>query len=869
MSASGPDPVDPFSASGGGGMPFDVTALLQSARKFFWVPLVLAPIGLVVAFIYAKTTTPVYRSSAELRLEKPMAPAASLSGVTMDNSMSSEDLNTILKTFINPTTAKMVVEKLHLTEKPYFLDNGRRNASEGEIVGYLLGNTKASIVAGTKLLLVSVDFHDPNMSMELANAMAEEGIAWDSDQRAAALRLNVKYLEDEVKQLESNLTESEKKLTDYMRDLGIISIDQDLNIESDKLRDLNMRSIEAHAKRVQLESSFKEIQDFRKDPNALLGIESIRSAPGVATLINRVDDLKGNLARLSKRYRPGNPFMIQAETELAEVEASLRRQVLDVALGIEASLAVARSNEAGISAEKEKQEQKVIKISEESIPSNVLRRQVETDRLAYEAALKKRNEELSQTRSQLVTMQISAPAGPGYMVSLSTSKMVLIGAFGGFCLGLGIIFLIAQFDKSLKTVEAAEKALKLPVLAAVPRYEPPVENDHLSLLDYPTMEDRYSAAAEAFRTLRVALDPPDSEQEYASILMVGSVHGEGTSFCSINLAVVMGQSGQRTLLVDANLRRPILEERIFKSSGHYGLTDYLVGNAAFSGIIRTTAAENVDVVTAGTPNAHPVELLSRARFAEFLVEARSLYDRVIFDGAPLTEVSDTLGFAHHCEVSCLIARAGKINPAVGSRAVELLERAGVRPTGVVLNDVVSLFPIKRKEKAEPREAVYSSDGFEFPVYCPSCNRSYESPEQFVQRTAPPGDGWTTAEQGLNHQNKRMVRRCVCNALIILPPTKRRDSSSSGMQRRDAFADLLAILLKSGMDRDEARTKLLLTVKVWRTELNGEARRENSDASRQRRKLFDEVLAHLVKGGLSEDEARTRLLNTIKIWQNAP
>ena len=849
-------------------MPFDVAALLQAARRFFWIPLILVPVAFLASYIFAKTSTPMYRASAELRLESPMVAAAASPGSTVEG-MSPEELNTVIKTFVNPTVAREVVKKLKLTERPYFNGGKQKFPSEDDLVTFLMANTKASIVTGTRLLQVSVDYQTPNGAMELANAMAEAGIKFDRDQRGAALQQNVRYLEDEVKKLEDNLVVSEKKLNEYTRQLGSISVDEELNIESDKLKDLNARAVDAQGRRLQIENAYKEIQAYRDDSDALLGIESIRSAPGVATLIAKVNDLKGNLAKLLQRYRPGHPFVIQAKTELAEVEQSLRQQALDVAKGIEGSLAAATRNEQGVAAEKAQQEEKVIKIQAESIPSKVLKRQVEADRMAYEAALKRLNEELSQTRSQLVMLQMSSPAGPGYMVSMGTSKVVGGATLGGLFVSLGLIFLIAQLDKSIKTVEAAESALKISVLAAVPKYEKTHGKEDLMLLDYPVIQDKYSSTAEAFRTLRIAIDPPDSTEERAFILMAGSIHGEGTSFCAMNIAVMLGEGGQRTLLVDANLRRPSFEERIFASSGHYGLSDYLTGQAQFSSIIRSTPADNVDVVTAGTPNVHPAEILARPRFTEFLEEARLLYDRVVFDSAPLTVVSDTMGFAHHCDTLCFVVRAGLTPPAVAKRALELFARGGVTPNGIVLNAVASLFPIKNRKAREPEEIVPSEEGMEFPVHCPSCHRSYASADDFVQRTSPPGSDWVGTESTPNDRNQRIVRTCPCNALIVLPPIKRRDSSADGVHRREAFSELLSILQKGGLARDEARTKLLLTVKIWRNEMNVDGRRENSEASLQRKKLFNEVLHHLVAGGLSEVEANARLLHSIKIWQHAP
>jgi len=869
MLNSSPDPSDIFSNSGGGS-PFDLAGILHAARRFYWLPLIIAPVAAVVAIVYAKTSTPEYRAIAEIRLEsRSVAPAASLSGPSAEGAMSPEDQNTIVRTFVNPIMARDVVHQLKLTERPYFTNSGQRHPSEDDCVSFIMGNTKATVVTGTRLLQIAVDYPDPNVAMELANAMAEAGMKFDRDQRADALRENVRYLEDEVKKLEANLIASETRLNEYTRTLGSISIDQDVNIAVDKLKDLNMRSTEARAKRLQIESSYKEIQSYQGDSDALLGIESIRAAPGVASLISKANDLKGNLAKLSKRYRPNNPFIIQAQTELAEVELSLRQQALDVAKGIEADLAAARHNEEGVAAEKTEQEEKVIQVKEQSIQSNVLRRQIEADRLAYEAALQRLNKELSQTRSQLVMMQMSGPAGPGYMVSMTARKMVGVAALGGLFLGLGLIVLIAQFDKSIKTVEAAEAALGLSVLTAVPKLPRRKGEEELTFQEYPVLQDRSCPAAESFRTLRVAVEPPVGVEDNSLILLVGAEGKEGTSFCALNLAMALGQSGQRTLLVDADLRGSCLEERIFGSTGQYGLSDFLTGRASFPNIIRSTPAENVDVVTAGTPNARPAELLSRDDFAVFLEEARSLYDRIVFDSAAVTSVSDTLRFAHLCHTVCFVLRADKTTPAVAKRALELLNRSGVKLAGVVLNGISPTFQIRLRGANLPEEVFSSKGTFEFPVRCPSCNRSYASADDFVHQTGPPGPQWTSNVSAWNEQSERIVRRCGCSALIVLPPVMRRDHSSKGEQRREIFADLLAVLEKSDLSRDDARTKLLLTLKMWRNELSDDARREASEASQQRRVLFDEVLDRLVTGGLTRSDAEAKLMHAIRTWRDAP
>lgn len=901
---------DPFSASGGQSA-FDVKTALLTLRKYFWIPILTGGFAVLLAFVYLKTVQPIYRSQAEIKVERRSATqAVSVSGgSSVDGASDPADLKTIEQSFISPMLMQRVVNVLDLTKHDGFIGKGRpaSSVSEGELVGYLMGHSKVALVPDTRLIEISFENWNPEMAQKVTNAIVEQGVEFDKDQRIAAVSANVTYLQEEVRKLEANLRASEEKLNSYTQQLGNVSIDNELNITADKLRELNTRSTVVRSERMKLESDYEQIQTILDDPEKLLLVESIRKVPAVESLYTKVNELKNQVAKLEQRYGPEMPVMIQTKTELKQVEKALNAEVLQAPKSVEVALAAARRNEASSLQEQADQEKEVIKLRELSVPARVLQRQIEADKLTYEAALKRLNEELSQVRSQPVLLQLVAPAGPAIKANTSSVKVLATAAMAGLMVGAGLIFLIMQLDSSIKSVEDAETALKLAVLANVPRYASDRPEDTLAeakaaadqkssvkdlasrlaetsglkkkyeevagkgdlaipdLAHSPMVKDEYSMTAEAFRTLRASIQMIEEAGRGNLILVTSALPAEGKSFCSLNLGVALAQSGLRTLLVDAQLRTPVLEERIFASRGHRGLTDFLLGSAIFSSVIRSSSISNLDVVTAGSASPHPAEILSRTRLRDFLDEAQQHYDRIVFDSASITPVSDTLCFARFFPVICLVVRLGRTTRRSAERALELLGRSGAKPFGVVMNFAAE--PSGRGEydlSHAPRENAFTLD---FPKTCKSCGRVYEDFEDYLKRTQPPADDAVPAEA---KHSVQVFRLCQCGNMVVVPSSNRRDFSSAGVRQREIFGELLDQLVNAGRPREEARAKLLLTLKIWRNEIYSDSAGDTTSKAGQRRhQLFTELIDQLAKGGLQREDAQAKILLAIKIWHDAP
>ncbi len=854
MSFNELDPDGISASTPGAAGAFDVTAILKTALRYYWIPLVTTGMAILAGFAYLKTAEPVYRSSGEIKVERRTdrdPDAEQGEAVSLFENAAAEDLKTIERVFLSPALIDRVIKALDLGARDGFVSKGlpARDVSEGDLRTYLATQSQVSLIPDTRLIQVSFESWNPVIAQEVARALVKEGIDYYRDQRMEAVNTNIRNLREETKKLENNLMGSEEKLNDYMRKLGSVSVDQELNLVALQLRELNSTLSVLKTERLKFESDFVQIAESRDDADKLILIRSVRDLPSVLALSSRANELRGNFAKIQERYGFKHPYKRQAESELNAVEQSLKEEVLKAPQSIETALNVARRNEQSLIEEQAKLEAKVIQIKAQAVEFQVFQRQVDADRLSYETALKRLNKELAQGRIQPVLIQAVGEPGYGYRASLGPIRILATSLVGGLMLGAGIILLLAQSDKSFQSVEDIERTLGLSVLASVPIVLPPEGESFLPRkCPVPVQDDRESSAAEAFRTLTAFLQADEAAGLGQLVLLTSAEGGEGKSFCCLNLAVAQAQSGQRTLLVDASLSRPVMGEWLLGEGENVGLSDYLLGEASFSSIIMASPYSNLDLVTAGASRSHFVEIFSRSRFREFLEEARVLYDQIIFDTAPITTASDTLSFARFFPVICLVVEAGKTSRESVVRATELLTRAGAKPTGVVFSR-----DRQRDIRRKPLRAVSELDS---EVLCASCGRRYSSREECIRSTVPCG-------------GSAFARQCSCGGAIVLPRASRRDSSAQGQLRRDIFGELLDRLQAAGLPRDKARAMLLLTLKVWRNEIGEDPQRDTSQAGMRRRELIETFLTEVGKAGLGREEAQAKLLEAAKSWRNAP
>ena len=326
------------------------------------------------------------------------------------------------------------------------------------------------------------------------------------------------------------------------------------------------------------------------------------------------------------------------------------------------------------------QEKVLLALEGKLIPYRALQREYESDRVLVESVLQKLKEStLTLGVAQEGNFQVVEPAVQASSLANRRWYIVLGALVGGALLTAGATAGLHLLDSSVRPVDTAERLLGLPVLSAVPTISRKGGADGtLALLQEPG-----EVTAESFRTLRSALTQIGPRDQQRVVLFTSALPGEGKSLVAVNAAIAFAQQGLKTLLVEADLRRPSRVGALLGMGDNLpGIGDYVAGQTT---PIIPAPIPRLSLLPSGTRVAMPSELLSSVEFANLVTWMKENFDRVVIDSAPVNVVSDTLNIVACASVVCLVVRCNSTPRKVVLRAVELLRRAGAKTGGLVLN----------------------------------------------------------------------------------------------------------------------------------------------------------------------------------------
>ena len=288
----------------------------------------------------------------------------------------------------------------------------------------------------------------------------------------------------------------------------------------------------------------------------------------------------------------------------------------------------------------------------------------------------------SSNEANLLTV-IDPAVPPDQPVSPRVLVNVLIAMLFGLVVALGFVFVYERLDDTVGSREAVEEITGLPTLGTITRIKSAKgrkENDRIL-----TLLDPQSRVAEAYRSLRTNIEFASVDRPLKTLLVTGSMPGEGKTVTAANLAVVCAQAGHRTILLDADFRKPSVH-RIFNLPNSQGLSDLLGSDA--TGIdyaAQATKQENLRVITTGPLPANPVELLGSQRMRTILERLTTDADLVIVDSPPLGAVSDPAILAAMTDATLFVVDAARTRRSAVRSGREALAKANARVLGVVLN----------------------------------------------------------------------------------------------------------------------------------------------------------------------------------------
>jgi tyrosine-protein kinase Etk/Wzc len=550
----------------------------------------------------------------------------------------------------------------------------------------LRNNVKASEV-GKKTNIIKVTFSstDPLLARDVVNTLVQSYLDQTMSFKTEEASRTVQFVEDQLKGTREELDLSEKNLQTYKSDSGVIKLDAEAEELVKKLSDIEKERAAVILQRKQVEFALGALQESRRK-GQVYSPAIFRDDQLISAMATRLTDLEVQKRALLSETTESHPQVKTIQGQIDQLQNKIQSTYETSRLNL-------TRQENTIKQQLLQYEGKLRKLPEAERDLARLMRFSKVNADIYMFLLQKHEEARIARASTISNINVVDPAiTPDFPVKPNKRKNLLLGLLIGLMAGIGAAFFKDYLDDTIKDEEDAKRILGWPLLATIPAIDSSTAtageiNTNACLV---VTNNPKSAAAEAFRGLRTAIHFSSLKRDKKVIMVTSSLPGEGKSTISANLALTLAQVGNRVVLIDCDLRRPVLNT-IFNQPRNPGVTEVLAGDVRLAEALHLTSFDNISLLTAGTIPPNPAELLCSDSMAELLAELRETCDIVIIDAPPVIPVTDAPLLTALADMVVVVLEPGRIPIKASIRMKELLQSVQAPIAGFVLNDRSALY----------------------------------------------------------------------------------------------------------------------------------------------------------------------------------
>ncbi len=642
-----------------------------------WLILSTLSILFALAVIYAFRATPIYQAFAVLQIDRENSGILSGSQVMLYDPREQDYLNTQFKNLVSRTLLQDVAFQLKLDKDPVF-------AGDPNIPATLFNMIEVVPTRMSRLVSVRAYHPDSEKAAKIVNTLASRFLDNNIDQKRQRSLAVFNMLRMESEKLETEYINSRRFLQIYRETNQMPSLKEDQNMALQSFRQNQMVYDAAATAYNNARKTADEAKRWVDDKKPKADLPQMSQDRLVTELQGNLSTLETDLKGLYTKYKELHPQVKEAKQRIANVQLDLDKQVNRVYENIFADAERLEKQMASAKEEFQKRERDIGRVNLLQVDYDALQSRADRAKLMYDTVLQRLKEYDFNSRDTVQNMRIVDPAIPqAKFVRPNRPLILLAGLIGGLAAAILLAFFVNYFDDSVKSQEDVENFLRLPFLGYITNIKSSsvVERDLQSHV-FPS-----SSAAEAFRTFRAAVSLSRNADKLRVVAVTSTIPSEGKSLVASNYAIVTAQTGLRTLLVDADLRRPSIH-KAFQLQSPVGLSAFLGEKINNVGeIIHSTDVPNLDVVCCGATPGNPSELVGSRRMEQFLEEVSSRYDRVVVDCPPVSAVADPLIVGAMCDGMVYVTKFNKIRREHARRSVQRLQDAGINLIGVVMNDI--------------------------------------------------------------------------------------------------------------------------------------------------------------------------------------
>ncbi len=683
---------------------------------------------LLLTYLIASRLTPIYEATAKIDVDRRIP--AGVVGQEASQGLTGDDADAFMATqgelIQSDAVLRPVAERFNLLQKEKQLAKlpAERARRKSDAPVYL-NKLKISRPVNTYILDISYRSPDPQLAADVANAISQSYLEHTFEIRIQSSNALSTFMEKQLDELRAKMERSDMALAQFERELNVINPEDKTNILSSRLLQLNTEFTNAQGDRVRKEAAFHSLQS-----GSVAAAEVSGQGEELNRLQDRVNQAKQHLATVASVYGPAHQEYRKAANDLAEVQRQFEEMRRSVAQRVETDYRQALTREQMLGKTVSETKAEYDQLNARSFEYQQLKREAETSKTLYSDLERRIKEAGINAGFQNSSIRIADLARPPDAPIYPRKTLYMILAFlVSSVIAICAAVLADVLDNTIRDPEQAAHALDTSVLGTLPTVkemrrllnpiartlaaasagseadeaEGPIafsgalepadgavtrrRSNHKHAL-YPASGkyEGISSYEEAIRTLRHSILLPDFDRNVRSILLTSAAPAEGKSTAIIHLAIAHAEQGKRTLIIDADLRRPSIQKKL-NLNGTQGLSNALLGEIDWKdAVIGSENWPELWVLPAGTASRRASDLIG-SMMIDILDEAVKEFDLIFVDAPPLLGFAETMQVATAVDGVVVMARAGQTSRRAVATVLATLKRLRANTIGLVLNEV--------------------------------------------------------------------------------------------------------------------------------------------------------------------------------------
>jgi capsular exopolysaccharide synthesis family protein len=648
----------------------DIVRVLLRRR---WMICTIVIAGVLAAAVYNSMATPIYQALARVLIEPDTGQVVPFQGVGTDPGRD-DYLLTQLDVLRSRALAQKTLDRLQQLPKNPTLQSEAIDRFQSN-----LSVTPTQSANGTsRVVNIRYSSINPQVAARMANALAETYVAQNLETRRSGSREAATWLSQRLNELRKTVGAGESALQEYREQKNAVGLEDSNNILNQKLSQVNAAYTSARTERVAKEALYQQLVAMEQTNAPLDTFPAIVGNTFIQGLKADLAVLQRERVQLSERLGNLHPDMIKIDTAINTAEQRLKAEMAKVVDGIRNDYRGAQATERALASALEAQRQEVLAQNRTAIGFRALSRDAASTQQMFDTLQQrvKETEIASELQANNIRILDRAPV-PEFPMFPRTRVNLAAGFVGGMFIALVLVAGLHYLSPRIEEPEEIAESLGLSLIGVAPRVT--ALGDALS-----SMTDLPVPFQEAVRNIRAQIFLSASTASARTLAVTSTSPGEGKTVIAASLAVSIAKAGRRVLLVDADLRRPRLDQLFHVPSGP-GLSNILAGQVTPSEALIQSSVEGLFVLPAGTAMDNAGDMLDHQRLNHLIQSFRQVFDLVVIDCPPVMAVADATIVANAAMSVLFVVGAGMTSAEVARGAVDRLTSVQARVVGVVLN----------------------------------------------------------------------------------------------------------------------------------------------------------------------------------------